>query len=1181
MRLILARNDDAQQTDLDAKLSKLKVANVVFVVGPDAKGSAKDLEQLKPDKWLYFHLDEGRFSSACGLFKGEPPLYPYQRDFISGAQPAFRLFNYKLNSADLRGADERLLDLHAESLKLRGTKIAPSYLEITSVKLAEERSGKPIAFVKGTLYRAVDPRLQFLAKDEKTAFGQGSFDASEVKALPMGLYLYPKLSPFAESISAVAVQQKELQEKLSVALEMGEPMERILKLEAAIEETRTALKGHVGDLYAIEGDVYYYVGSDGQWRAEHLPGLRPIDDTDKKRLLKFAEKYQDDPENLRKLRENFAYQAFADRLEISEIEGAIPLTALMAPDLFKEKKALETRLLDRQAKLRNLTPAKGPLAPGDIPGLREGLEFFPHQSYLLGVLDETDRMLIDADPGAGKTLLIISDILRNMKKGKVKRPVVVMPEALLGQFASEVRSFSELNPWIISTTSVAKWKEGDLETFLEDAAKTPLNTVFLVSYNWLAKEHREIANGSLQENAAYKKTKIFTRPESLISTLKVDGVWMDECHSLKNASNQSWAVTTLGKLPVVRGLTGTIMPGNPMDILGPMGVIHSGVFGTEEEFLERHTLNGSPAAYQDEAPKEIRESLQSFGMRSLRKSAWAHILPKVTRSYAYVSLSPNQQKAYDAILKNVLDEIRNDPKLGKLLKKFEADMETGEELSMGPLLSRFTPLDVFLNAPTAAKDWVNAMLKGSDDAQSPKAKKIAEIAANHLTKADSGKVLVLVQYKEAAKNLIEGLPGHLKEVAAYYEGGKVDALSRFKDPKDMSVKILVAVDKTLRTGHNLQACNCIIHADIPWMYGDISQREGRAVRIGQKREVFIHTVLASGTSELLKMARVASAEHLIAKANSNFEDKVTLQPIAMTSQAMLDFRSPDQLKPYLDRQKVIEDKVEIMAQEEEKFFGKKPLKPRSYESISTVFADSKQLSVVPGAANFSGRLRDREELIDKELTTLPSEGRIQNPLVFHLKNWDESWHLVTFKSIDPQGFLRRYGFSLMRTNYYLQTRNKNAAIDVIRRIQKDFEILNIDDLERAFGKIRVTDVGVPYGVTKQSRKDKKKVSAAIRTLAAVKGEVTIEYATLDGAPLLFVDTLQETDAEVKILQTYGFIPEPSSWQKEVTRGQLVNLLRKIRDQHPKVKVQGWAEFKEKAKIAFKGLDLSEFDDMGL
>jgi len=122
-------------------------------------------------------------------------------------------------------------------------------------------------------------------------------------------------------------------------------------------------------------------------------------------------------------------------------------------------------------------------------------------------------MLVDADPGAGKALMIICDILQQMKQGKVRRPLVLMPDSLLSQFAQEIRHFSELNPWIISTESIKRWGETkELPEFIEDAKRAPRNTVFLTSYTWISLEPEMIPNGEISESGgkiSYKKSKVF------------------------------------------------------------------------------------------------------------------------------------------------------------------------------------------------------------------------------------------------------------------------------------------------------------------------------------------------------------------------------------------------------------------------------------------------------------------------------------------------------------------------------------------------------------------------------------------------------------------------------------------------------------------------------------------------
>jgi hypothetical protein len=45
---------------------------------------------------------------------------------------------------------------------------------------------RPLAVVKGVVYRAIDPRLPYLMPHESTVFGKGTFDPSKVKGLTTG-----------------------------------------------------------------------------------------------------------------------------------------------------------------------------------------------------------------------------------------------------------------------------------------------------------------------------------------------------------------------------------------------------------------------------------------------------------------------------------------------------------------------------------------------------------------------------------------------------------------------------------------------------------------------------------------------------------------------------------------------------------------------------------------------------------------------------------------------------------------------------------------------------------------------------------------------------------------------------------------------------------------------------------
>jgi hypothetical protein len=558
-----------------------------------------------------------------------------------------------------------------------------------------------------------------------------------------------------------------------------------------------------------------------------------------------------------------------------------------------------------------------------------------------------------------------------------------------------------------------------------------------------------------------------------------------------------------------------------------------------------------------------------------------HLLPNVHREVHYAEFTPDQKKAYAALLANILDEIRTDPKLSSLLKKVEESLKNGEEIDAGPLLARFTPLDVFLNSPSESKDWMRSILVG-ENAVSPKAKIISTIIHDHLANPESGKVIVFVQYKEAAKNLLENLDGDLKEHAAYYEGGMTDVLSRFKAPQD-PLKILFAVDKSLVTGHNLQIANCVIHADIKWTHGDMFQRESRSARNGQRRDVYIHTIIMRGSAEILKMARLISAEHLIAKANSDFTDSRVLQPVRMTLSNMQSFTEEKQLHPYIERKKEIDASVKAQSVKDRDLYGPTMMRPHGYASITKTFAEAKELKKVPSSRDFLGNARDLDALVDKDIDDLPSEPAHPKLLNLDLMLWDNDWYVFSYKSADPDGFLRRLGFSLMRGYYYVELPSKSGVDNLVQRLEKYLVITNKLDFERQVRDARVITQGVKTGLRKASQKARQNIAAKVEVSPdfvdkSKTGEIELQFSIVDGAPVVWAHAVLTTnDPELSALKRAGFEIEPPLWRKPVTRSQIKLLFSRVVANYPQVRVANWEEFKELAHKTFKGLDLNEFD----
>jgi len=1166
-----------------------------------------DINKIKVGSVLYpFTSANGQFASdgTVGLYSETTapidPTDPSQAD-------ASEVFNVEANPA-FDSVGDKYKELVSETRQLKGSRLAPVKIQVKKVTKVKDSEA---VIVEGQFFNAYDPRLPFLSPEEGTMFGTGTFSLDKVKGTYDGGYWYDNQSHLAELIEAKVNEQVDLFHQLADTPQ--EDTKKQAKIKDQLNDTVRYLKSHAGEVYKQDNDLIYYIDKQGRWRTEDLPGMRAIDLFDRVRMQRWMEtngltgENTDDTLDARK---NFHQVDFLNKFYLES------LAPILHRPIMNTKKEDLAALTKKQENFLKLKPKDGPLKAGDLPGMRKEvngkpLEVFPHQSYILAALKDEPRMVVDADPSAGKTFIIIADILQQMKADRVKRPLVVMPESLLHQFASEIKHFSELNPWIITTSAINDWKEGELPEFIKDAQQAPPNTMFLTSYNWISRDPEGVMNGNAkklksektgEEKMYYEQTKVFPRSsKTLLKELQIDAVYLDECHQLKNESNHSWAAITLARVPIVRGLTGTLMPGNPVDVLGSVGAVHSGVFGTEDDFIENFT-KGSIKEYNDDGPKSIRDKLLSYGVPQVRNTAWAHLLPKKEEFYHFVNFTDKQQKAYDLLLTNIVDEIKNDPKMLQAFEKFESSLEDGEEVISSNLLARFTPLEVFLNAPGKAHKLTEAALTG-DDRKSPKIPVIAEIIQKHLAK-NEGKVLVFVQYKEAAKELLEGMPTDIRAVSKYYEGGMTDVFSSFKDPAS-DIKVLFGVDNTLKTGHNIQAANAIIHADLPWLPGDVTQRNARSARIGQAHDVAIHYVLVENSAEMLKKARIIAMEHIVAKANSNFDEKVYLNPITMTLNNMKSFRKQDQLQPFLERQKAIRAQSTQISEREREFYGETMLTRKGSVSITEVFADAKILTVVPASRKskvFTGMMIDEEAQKERELGELPSLDSVKpvKLLDLSIQEWDDTWYLTCWKTSDPNGFLRVFGFDLIRDYYGYEIASKSGADPIIDKIERrKIDVLNKTDLKVYLQKARMLKPG-RHGLIKQMQLDSKKtvqgyflkdgmskwsdpayqgwVPKEVR--AGVNGEVVLHFAMIDGYPYLYVSALDENEEEIKILKSLGFTHFPAMWAMEVTRTGILQFFRKLRQRHKDIEITNWLAFKENVQTQFRGLSLDEFDDMG-
>jgi SNF2 family DNA or RNA helicase len=698
-------------------------------------------------------------------------------------------------------------------------------------------------------------------------------------------------------------------------------------------------------------------------------------------------------------------------------------------EMFVEQKAEED-------KLSNIRPEDAPQIP-HIPKEIGGnpIRFLPHQAYALAFLKDRKAAMIDADPGAGKTLMILADVLDKLNRGLCERPCVVMPNQLLPQQKRELEEWTNnsVNIIVINTETVKaanaeaeklKDQPGNrirtgLDLLKKTIASAPRNTILMTSYSWL----RGLKGRDQLETASGKR---FRNPSWLVTQCGVDMLVLDESHTVRigasgKESDQAAAIMQMSRLvPMKRCFSGTVAPSGPDDIWLQMSFLDPAVLGDRDTFIAKYAASINPnsgkvEAWKPGAIKEVREIITKKNAVCIRRSAWLNQLPKLSVEYHKALLNAAQFVVYKKILDQIIkeellgevapgtiglelqkelaqkyasnplareqiskwkpsdqvvfededpeasiydsdededdDKSRNrvvfdlkDPlhrqqfkqeqqRIAKLWKQYEAMQASADpekaaaaaEKDFQPLIAKFSQLDRFLSAPTSV-EFGNAFLVEDQDRVSPKIAVIDRILAKHFSDPGNGKVIIMGLQKASMRHIRDNIA--LSESAVYYDAQNKQALEQFK--KDDNVKILVAVDSSLREGHNLQMANRIIRVDLPWNPGDLEQAIARSYRLPPKdpkarrhAQVFVDLVMTEGTAEITKFIRMVSKMHKVRQLVSGFTDTTEFPLFGMNLDNIQTMNTFAHMKAYQDAYGRIREHEIKEAEEAPALYGSK------------------------------------------------------------------------------------------------------------------------------------------------------------------------------------------------------------------------------------------------------------------
>jgi hypothetical protein len=324
-----------------------------------------------------------------------------------------------------------------------------------------------------------------------------------------------------------------------------------------------------------------------------------------------------------------------------------------------------------------------------------GLSYlFPHQAEVvqnIDIADPPEAAVIGGAPGFGKTNVIMADVLLLLQKGKIKRPLVVVPNKLEGQFISEINRFTRgrVNAYCATFQNLKDMQSPDgLNFSYEETVKflrdLPPNTILVTNYNTLTNSFSQFPQ-LYDSMAAYDTVgttqQLMSFPfVDMFYAAGVDYVCGDESHKVKNlkAGRGQAFLALCAKVDYIRLSSGTTVNNVVSDLVGQMQKINPLALGASVEAFQKRFLGGDKQVTRASQAEDITEAMREYAMVIQKDSrSWAYMLPPLTEIYHRVELTTLQARYYAILFYKMAALIERDAAKRKIDLREEDDLDSG------------------------------------------------------------------------------------------------------------------------------------------------------------------------------------------------------------------------------------------------------------------------------------------------------------------------------------------------------------------------------------------------------------------------------------------------------------------------------------------------------------------------
>ena len=321
---------------------------------------------------------------------------------------------------------------------------------------------------------------------------------------------------------------------------------------------------------------------------------------------------------------------------------------------------------------------------------------------------------------------------------------------------------------------------------------------------------------------------IATRDIDTLALVTWDRLLLDEAQDVKNPATKR--ARALRRLPARRKLamTGTPIENRLGELWAIMDIVNPGLLGSRDWF-ERTFAKPIESFGNTEALERLRSIVQPFILRRPKDSPEVELeLPPITIAKDYCRLTVEQASLYRATV-------------DRWLARVEAHHDRFGR--RGAVLAMLSQLKQVCNHPEMVVATGQPL-----DGRSGKLDRLLELL--ELVPAGD-KALVFTQYP-GFDRLVPHLEQQLGKSVGFFHGRlnarqREDLLASFATEEGPTV--LVISIRAGGRGLNLPAANHVIHFDRWWNPAVEQQATDRAHRFGQRKHVFVHSLISTGTLE--------------------------------------------------------------------------------------------------------------------------------------------------------------------------------------------------------------------------------------------------------------------------------------------------------------------------------------------